>query len=113
MAYGWLDQDTVFLVIGGPVGEALADKKGRTLDNTNTFKALTSSLQKPNGGYLYLDLENTSSLITRLATQGQTLSPEANTVLSSIRGLGVSVNSPDKSTSQMEMLLALKLTSSK
>jgi hypothetical protein len=113
IAHGWLDQDTVFLAIGRPVGEALADKKGRTLDNTNTFKAVTSSLQKPNGSYLYLDLENTSSLITRLATQGQTLSPEANTVLSSIRGLGVSVNSPDKSTSQMEMLLALKLTSSK
>jgi hypothetical protein len=113
IAHGWLDQDTVFLAIGGPVGEALADKKGQPLDNTNTFKAVTSSLQKPNGGYLYLDLENTSSLITRLATQGKPLPLETNAVLSSIRGLGVTVNSPDKSTSQMEMLLALKPRSSK
>jgi hypothetical protein len=113
IAHGWLDQDTVFLAIGGPVGEALADKKGQPLDNTNTFKAVTSSLQKPNGGYLYLDLENTSSLITRLATQGKPLPLETNAVLSSIRGLGVTVNSADKSTSQMEMLLALKPSSSK
>ncbi|TAF08346.1 MAG: DUF3352 domain-containing protein [Nostocales cyanobacterium] len=108
IAHGWLDQDTVFLAIGGPVAEALIDNKGKTLDNTETFKAVTGSLQKPNGGYFYLDMENTSSLITRFATAGQPLPPDASAILGSIRGLGVTVNSPDKSTTQMEMLLALK-----
>ncbi|MBK1989100.1 DUF3352 domain-containing protein [Sphaerospermopsis aphanizomenoides BCCUSP55] len=113
VAHGWLDQDTVFLAIGGPVAEPLADKKGQSLDNTDTFKAVTSSLQKPNGDYFYLDIENTSSLITRLATQGQPLPPDASAILASIRGVGVTVNSPDKSTSQMEMLLALKPSTGK
>ncbi|MEA5579164.1 DUF3352 domain-containing protein [Anabaena sp. UHCC 0451] len=113
IAHGWLDQDTVFLAIGGPVAEALADTKGKTLDNTETFKAVTSSLQKPNGGYFYVDMENTSSLITRFATAGQPLPPDASAILSSIRGLGVTVNSPNKSTTQMEMLLALKPSSAK
>jgi hypothetical protein len=108
VAHGWLDQDTVFLAIGGPVAETLADNKGKTLDNSDTFKAVTASLQKPNGGYFYLDLENSASLIPRLATGGQPLPPDATAIVDSIRGFGMTVNSPDKSTAQMEMLLALK-----
>ncbi|MBD2296881.1 DUF3352 domain-containing protein [Anabaena sphaerica FACHB-251] len=111
VAHGWLDQDTVFLAIGGPVAEALTDNKGKTLDKNDTFTSVTGSLQKPNGGYFYLDMDNTSSLITRFATAGQPLPPDASAILASIRGLGVTVNSPDKSTSQMEMLLALKPSS--
>ncbi|MGM3306523.1 DUF3352 domain-containing protein [Anabaena sp. WFMT] len=113
VAHGWLDQDTVFLAIGGPVGETLADKKGQSLDNTDTFKSVTGSLQKPNAGYFYLDMDNTTSLITRFATAGQPLPPDASAILSSIRGIGVTVNSPDKSTSQMEMLLSLKPATAK
>jgi hypothetical protein len=108
IAHGWLDQDTLFLAIGGPVAETLADNKGKTLDHSDTFKAVTGSLKQPNGGYFYLDMENTSSLIPRLATAAQPLPPDAQAILDSIRGLGVTVNSPDKSTTQMEMLLALK-----
>ncbi|WP_016953436.1 DUF3352 domain-containing protein [Anabaena sp. PCC 7108] len=112
VAHGWLDQDTVFFAIGGPVGEAIADKKGQALDNSDTFKTVTGSLQKPNGGYFYLDMDSTTTLITRIAAQGQPLPPEATGILSSIRGLGVTVNSPDQSTSQMEMLLSLKRSKS-
>jgi hypothetical protein len=36
------------------------------------------------------------------------ISSEANTILSSIRGFGITATSPDKSTSELEMLLALK-----
>jgi hypothetical protein len=108
LAHGWLDQDTVFLALGGPVGEAIAQPKTQSLDNSDNFKAVTSSLQKPNGGFLYLDMDKTVSLVNRYAVQGQAMPPEAAAILSSIRGLGVTATSLDKSTSQVEMLLALK-----
>ncbi|MBW4571452.1 MAG: DUF3352 domain-containing protein [Tolypothrix carrinoi HA7290-LM1] len=108
LAHGWLDQDTVFLALGGPIGEAIAQPKTQSLDNSDNFKAVTSSLQKPNGGFLYLDMDKTVSLANRYAVQGQAIPPEAAAILNSIRGLGVTATSLDKSTSQVEMLLALK-----
>ncbi|BAZ30570.1 hypothetical protein NIES4074_30310 [Cylindrospermum sp. NIES-4074] len=107
-AHGWLDQDTVFLAIGGPVGEALADGKSQPLDNSDTFKAVTGSIAKPNGGYFYLDMDKTVTLINRFAAQSQPIPPDTSTILGSIRGFGITATSPDKSTTQMEMLLALK-----
>ncbi|WP_427160725.1 DUF3352 domain-containing protein [Aliinostoc sp. HNIBRCY26] len=107
-AHGWLDQDTVFLAVGGPVAEALVNKN-QTLENSESFKTITSSLQKPNGGYFYLDMDKTMSIVNRFAAQSQQpIPPEANAILSSIRGIGVTAVSPDQSTSQIEMLLALK-----
>jgi hypothetical protein len=113
LAHGWLDQDTVFVALGGPVAESLANAKNKPLDSSANFKSVTNSLQKPNGGYFYLDMDQTAALINRFASQTQPLPPETKAILGSIRGLGVTVNSPDKSTSQMEMLLALKPSQSK
>ncbi|WP_414577383.1 DUF3352 domain-containing protein [Anabaena sp. CCY 9402-a] len=110
-AHGWLDQNTVFLAVGGPVAEALTNNKNQPLDNSESFKAITSSLQKPNGGYFYLDMDKTMTIVNRFAAQSQQpIPPDANAILSSIRGVGVTATSPDKSTSQVEMLLALKPT---
>lgn len=112
-AHGWLDQDTVFLAVGGPIGEALANKN-QPLDNSESFKAITSSLQKPNGGYFYLDMDKTMTIVNRFATQyQQPIPPEASAVLGSIRGLGITATSPNKSSSQVEMLLALKPSTGK
>lgn len=113
ISHGWLDNDTVFLAIGGPIAETLANRKGQALDQSETFKSVTGSLQTPNAGYFYLDMEKTTTIIERLAAQSQPLPPDAIAILNSIRGLGVTVNSPDKSMTQMEMLFALKPTSGK
>ncbi|MBD2341908.1 DUF3352 domain-containing protein [Calothrix sp. FACHB-156] len=107
LSHGWLDQDTVFVAIGGPVGDAIATKKNQSLDGSETFKAVTGTLQKPNGGYFYIDMDKTMTVVNRFAA-AQPLPPQATAILSSIRGLGVTATSPDKSTSQVEMLLALK-----
>lgn len=109
LAHGWLDQDTVFVAIGGPVAGAIAQPQGQSLENSENFKAVTSSLEKPNGGYLYLDMDKTMSLLGRFAApQQQSLSPETTAILNSIQSLGVTTTSLDKSTSQMEMLMSLK-----
>ncbi|MTJ09032.1 DUF3352 domain-containing protein [Anabaena sp. UHCC 0204] len=113
LAHGWLDDDTVFLAIGGPIAETLADRKGQALDQTDTFKTVTSSLQTPNSGYFYLDMDKTATIIERLAAQSQPLPSEATAILASIRGLGVTVTSPNKSITQMEMLLSLKPSTGK
>jgi hypothetical protein len=108
LSHGWLDQNTVFLALGGSVAEAIASTNTAKLDSSDNFKAVTGSLQTPNAGYFYIDVDKTASLVNRFVAQRQPLPSEANTVLSSIRGLGVTVTSPNKSTSQLEMLLALK-----
>ncbi|BAY65376.1 hypothetical protein NIES22_54810 [Calothrix brevissima NIES-22] len=107
LAHGWLDQDTVFIALGSPIADAIAGNKTQTLENSDTFKSVTASLQKPNGGYFYLDMDKTMTIFNRFAAF-QPVPPEANAILNSIRGLGVTATSPDKSVSQVEMLLALK-----
>ncbi len=108
LAHGWLDQDTVFVAVGGPVADAVANAKTPSLDNSDAFKAVTGSLQKPNGGYFYLDMDKTKTVpvINNLISSNA----DTITILGSIRGLGFTANSPDKSTSELEMLLALKPT---
>ena len=108
VAHGWLNDNTAFLAIGGPVADTLVDRKGAALDQSDSFKTITGSLQKPNGGYFYLDMDKTKTIIERLSTQSQPLPPDATAILTSIRGIGVTVNSPSKSLTQMEMLLSLK-----
>ena len=104
--HGWSDQDTVFMAVGGPVGEKLADNKGKTIDKSNNFKSVISSLGKPNGGYFYLDMDKTIPIINSIS--GQPLPPDANAILSSVRGFGMTFHNPNQSTTQLEMLLGLK-----
>jgi Protein of unknown function (DUF3352) len=108
LTHGWLDQDTVFIAIGGPIAEAIASPKGQNLESSESFKAVAGSLQKPNAGYFYLDMDKTMTLVNRFVGKTQAITPEANAILSSIRGLGVTAVSSDKTNSQVEMLLALK-----
>ncbi|MEH2248599.1 DUF3352 domain-containing protein [Nostoc sp.] len=106
LSHGWLDQDTVFVALGGPIANAVADRKNQSLDNSDAFKAVTGSLQKPNGGYFYLDMDKTKTV--PLINSFISSDPKTITILSSIRGFGITATSPDKSTSELEMLLALK-----
>jgi hypothetical protein len=108
VSHGWLDNDTVFLAIGGPIAETLANRQGTALDQSDTFKTVTGSLQKPNGGYFYLDMDKTTAIIKDLSAQIQPLTPDTTAILTSMRGVGVTVNSPSKSKTEMEMLFSLK-----
>jgi len=108
VSHGWLDNDTVFIAIGGPIAETLANRQGTALDQSDTFKTVTGSLQTPNGGYFYLDMDKTTDIIEHLSAQSQLLTPDTTAILTSIRGVGVTVNSPSKSITQMEMLFSLK-----
>ena len=108
VSHGWLDNDTVFIALGEPIAETLANRQGTALDQSDTFKTVTGSLQTPNGGYFYLDMDKTTDIIKHLSAQSQLLTPDTTAILTSIRGVGVTVNSPSKSITQMEMLFSLK-----
>lgn len=107
LGHGWLDNDTVFVAFGGPISDAIANKPSQLLNNSDTFKSITGSFPKPNGGYFYLDAEKAFAVA---ATKGQvgSIPPESKAIIDSIRGIGMSASSPNDSTSQVEMLLALK-----
>jgi hypothetical protein len=108
LSHGWLNDNTVFLAVGSSVAEAIATKNTPKLDSSDRFKTVTESLQKPNAGYFYIDVENTASLVNRFTTPAQPLSSELKTVLSTIDGFGVTLTSPEQSSAELEMLLALK-----
>ncbi|WP_375477467.1 DUF3352 domain-containing protein [uncultured Nostoc sp.] len=108
LAHGWLDQDTVFVALGGPIADTVSDRKNPSLDTSDAFKAVTGSLQKPNGGYFYLDMDKTKTV--PLINSFVSSNADTITILNSIRGIGFTAISPDKSTSELEMLLALKPT---
>lgn len=107
LGHGWLDNDTLFVAVDGAIADAIATSSTH-LDTSDTFKAVTSSLQQPNGGYFYLDMDKTMSLVTRLNAQNPVMTPETSAIMNSIRGIAMTGSSPDQSTSQMELLLALK-----
>ena len=110
LGHGWLDKDSVFVAIGSPVVEAMAAPAKQPLNDSTAFKAMTDSLPKPNGGYFYLDMDKTMAVVNNsmLKAQASAVSPEAMTVLGSMRGIGITVTQPNQTTAQLEMLLALK-----
>jgi hypothetical protein len=108
LSHGWLDNDTVFIALGGPIADVIASPINQTLNNSDNFKSVTGSLQQPNGGYFYLDMDRTVSIINTLNAQRPAFAPETTAILNSIRGVGVTATSANKSISEVEMLLALK-----
>lgn len=113
VAHGWLDQDTVFVALGAPIADVLTTQNGKSLESDDSFKTITSSLQKPNGGYFYLDMDKTMVLVDKFATGANAIDPQSKALLSSIRGISMTATSSDKTSSQVEMLLSLKSKGSK
>jgi hypothetical protein len=109
LAHGWLDQDTVLVALGEPIAEAITAANPTSLSQSKRFQSLSASLPKPNQGYFYLDMEQVQALMARsLMAQTQPLPPEANAILSSIRGIGATTSYPDPATNRFELLLTLK-----
>lgn len=104
---GWLDNDTVFMAVGDSVAQTVVTPKSPSLKDSDPFKTITTSLQQPNSGYFYLNMDQSINIFDRFAAL-QPIPKEARTVLDSIRGVGMTANNPNKETSQFEFVLALK-----
>ncbi|MEO0687487.1 MAG: DUF3352 domain-containing protein, partial [Cyanobacteria bacterium J06649_11] len=104
LAHGWLDDKTALLAVGGSVAQTLTQKGFKPINDSQSFQGITKTLPKENGGYFYLDMEKAFPIVKRFSPP----TPEATAILDSIRGIGITATSPNKSLTQMEMLLALK-----
>ena len=114
IGHGWLDEESVFVAIGNPIIDMMA-KNTNSLANKPSFISATNSLEKPNAGYFYLDMQQTMSLVNRYLSpaQKEAISPEANAIINSVSSIAITGIQPNSSTSQIEMLLALKPKSKK
>ncbi|NJL42761.1 MAG: DUF3352 domain-containing protein [Pseudanabaena sp. SU_2_4] len=107
VGHGWHAQDAFFVAVG-PLVNAVA-KPANSLESSQTFKTITSSLLNPNLGYFYLDMDKTWSLISEKVPDIKSqVTPETSAFINSVRGIGGTAIMPDKSTSRFELLLALK-----
>ncbi|MEO1374062.1 MAG: DUF3352 domain-containing protein [Cyanobacteria bacterium J06635_10] len=104
LAHGWLGEGTALLTLGGSIAETLTQKEFQPLNSSKSFQNTTATLPQENGGYFYLDMEKALPVVNRLFPPPA----EASVILNSIRGIGVTATSPNKSLTQMEMLLTLK-----
>ena len=104
---GWLDNDTVFMAVGDSVAQTVATPTNPSLKDSDPFKTIAGSLQQPNSGYFYLNMDRSMDIFDRFAAL-QPIPKEARTVLNSIRGVGMTANNPNKEISKFEFVLALK-----
>ena len=106
---GWLNKNTMFVALGGPLVDAIAGTAKVPLNSSPNFKAIAGSLPNPNQGYFYLDMEKTLPVVSQLSiAAGTPLAPDASALLNSIRGVGIAASLPDESTRKLEMLFSLK-----
>jgi len=111
LGHGWLDDDSLFVALGGPMVEVATAKPSQALDSSTNFKAATGSLPKQNLGYLYVDMDKTMTLVNRFAALTQSpIPPDSAAVLNSIKGIGMTSTQVNASTGEVDVLLALKKT---
>ncbi len=110
LGHGWMNGNTVFLGVGQPIVDMLAQKPTVSLTGSENFQAIAKTLPTPNAGYLYLNVDSTAFALTNnlLQAQGGRLRPEANAIANSIRSIGVTLTQPNATTGQLEAVIALK-----
>lgn len=109
LGHGWLDKESMFVAVGRPIVEAMASSS-KTLEKSKAFQTVTSSLPKPNTGSFYVDMDTVMSVFNSnfLLNLQLPLSSDTCAILNSIRGIGVTANKVNPSTSQMEIVFVLK-----
>jgi hypothetical protein len=111
LGHGWLDDNSLFIAFGGPIVDAIATPPSTSLQNSPKFQTITGSLPHPNQGYLYLDMEQITSVINTLPLMmGAQISPEALDILNSIRGVGGTGTWATPTQFETEMVLNLRKT---
>lgn len=107
---GWLDDNTVFVTVGQPITQVMANRPQKTLDKSDNFQSVTQSLPQ-DSGYFYVNMEEVNRLIFSypdVANNSEFNTPEVKAILNSIQGIGIANAQTDSSTLTSEFLLALK-----
>ncbi len=107
--YSWLDNDSLMIALGGSLLDSVSQTPETPLVSSKSFKTITGSLPENNLGTFYLNMEQVVALTNNLPQpQASFITPEANAILNSFRGIGMTVTMPDATTSKAEMIFSLK-----
>ncbi|MEM8781143.1 MAG: DUF3352 domain-containing protein [Cyanobacteria bacterium P01_G01_bin.49] len=108
LSYGWLDNQKLRLNLGTSWETSDQQKAQQSLTKQPIFQTIESLLPKDNLGYFYLDFQQ---LTQQLKTfPGTLVDPDTEAVLNSIQGLGMTATLPNKSTSQLDLVLSIQST---
>ncbi|MEE3716146.1 DUF3352 domain-containing protein [Tumidithrix elongata RA019] len=110
VSHGWHQKDS-FFITAAPLVSTIAPKPASPLDADAVFKTVTASLLSPSSiGYFYLDMEKSWAVISKSMPESSKaeIPPVVMEAIGAVRGIGVTVSVPDKSTSKAELLLSLK-----
>ncbi len=110
LSYGWLNDKSMYVAMGDGLIDKIAKPTGETLDKNANFTAALGSMPQDRQSYLYLDVEKMSSLFGQKIAMfsGKSIPPDADALISSVRGIGMTSVQVDKTTYRSESLLALK-----
>lgn len=120
LGYGWQDPNFLFVALsGGPNTLAqLALAPTAPLSQQARFRALTQRLPSPNAGYLYLDVEQITTLLQLNVAQrhhpgtlvrlAPLLPTDAIALLNAVQGIGLTITWPQPRRGEVTMVIALK-----
>ncbi|WP_448562423.1 DUF3352 domain-containing protein [Trichothermofontia sp.] len=120
LGYGWQDPNFLFVALsGGPKTlEQLALAPTQPLRQQQRFRSLTQALPSPNAGYIYLDVEQLTTLLQLNLTHGghagtlvqwtPLLPTDAIALLDVVQGIGLTMTWPQPRRGEVTMVIALK-----
>ncbi len=111
LSYGWLNDKSLLLAVGDGLVEKIVTHPGETLDRNVNFSTVLGTMPQDKQSYVYFDVEKMSALFmpkVAALSGGKQIPADANALIGSIRGIGITSVQVDKSTNKFEALLALK-----
>ncbi|WP_310417381.1 DUF3352 domain-containing protein [Chamaesiphon sp. OTE_8_metabat_110] len=110
LSYGWLNDKSLLLAMGDGLADKITTRSGESIDRSPGYTTALGSISGSKQSYAYIDVEKVFGLVnSKMGMYGsKSMPPDVNAIVTSIQGLGMSSTQPDKNTSQVEMLLALK-----
>lgn len=108
LSYGWLNNEQLQLTLGTSWNTIEQQKTQQSLADNPNFQTIRSLLPSDNLGYFYIDIEQMANQFR--AFSGGAVDAKSEAILSSLQGLGLTATLPDKSTSQLDLVLSIKST---
>lgn len=108
LSYGWLKPNTAVVTLGTSFATIDTQSATSALPQSVDFQTITRGLPSPNLGYFYLDITKAQTILAQTPLVAA-LSPEANAMLNSMKGVGMTVTQSNPTTSQLDVMISLKL----
>lgn len=110
--HGWLDNNVAFLTVGAPITNLIVPKPKATLKENELFKKAVVNDLATNNGHFFIDVDRTINAgnltLSPLSPQSPQQKPLLNTLISGIRGVGVTAAIHDERSSRFDIFVVMK-----